>query len=847
MSRRSGNKKSLLRSFVRTFPPLKVALYVNDLICYLFSKLIDLIKYIVAKSSRLVLYLFELVFLLVKKACIWLLFQLGKIQFIRKLSRKGEYKQLKVVNPGGPIPYANDLIKRLLTYHAGIYLALALYIFVYFVLVKHHTYITIAVALIVLLVYLLLIENSHNFRSILMLSLPVMFTNRGRALIFCSMLALMSSGPINTLQLNVKEIHSSLTCCKQYLIVSSDRNIEENYVKRLVKVEEIVMDLVANIKLYAKELKDKFASIIKLAIECEQYIIDAINRLRDIVNICNTHKHDAVVNCRKAVASMFQKCHLMFNPFRYGMCDLVGRGLNSICDPSKLPDALCRIPVEVVDFIQRTIGVRLKQYIQVIENEFYVDVSIDRQYFYNLTKSKSFEQVAGEIKFDVDQKFWYIHFIARVFYSLSLILVIFILATATIYHMHYLTDLTYDNMYLDQSLIEIDNLRRTRARLEEQRVRSSTQVAKQRVLDEVDFDQDDEPIDKLDQADDTSSEDEENDKDEIGNEPKSIIDEFDPLANDPQDIHQTRRQQGQQDNKRQLSNDDLPFNERFNRVARQELGLDQQEPGSKDEANNNELTIKDRLENETKISLNDTSLFPMTKKHERRYLKPFTLTMNHVEKSKLKWSGLIWLIIIGYIWFFVVLDFAFYNLVKFLVEILRDILFTSDLPLVDLQTVGSNPDGSKKIVSYNRTYLNSLRKQRQLQALSLHSAQAVSLQKDGSKAIGVNTSNSSIEQFYRRLMDSIEHDIPDDVAILESLEECLPKVHEPTYGTYKSLAYLALFTFFGVIIEAYALRTRHYIANLYYPKRARARSVWLYKKMLAEKPKYDYDDNNLTT
>lgn len=818
--------RGLLRSYVETFPPLKIALYINDLICYLVSRIINLFVYIVSQSIKFIYYfareLYQQVYLFTRKLCSALSRCAKRIPWLRDWLEKRRYEQLKrqksiLPQAHEPVPYASNLAKRILTYHGGIALALALYIFVYFVLVKHHTYTTVSIAFILMLIYLVLIENSHNLRSIIMLCLPIMFTNRGRALVFCSMLAMLANGPIKTIQHNVQELHSSLTCCKQYLIVKSDEHIEGNYVQRLVRVEQIVRDLVGNIKQYARELKNQFEVIIRLAIATEKYIIDAINKLKEIVDVCNRHTDEVFVSCVKKINNLYVQCMTLFNPFKFNLCSAFN-SVENICYPIKLPDVICRLPTQVIDFVERTIGVKLKQYILVLENEFYVDIDIDRKYYYNMTQSKSYKRVASEIKFDVERKFWYIQFIYRAFNFVSLILVIFILSTATVYHMHYLSDRAYDNMYLDESLLEIDEHRKRAHRRHNRASRSGNELDRVSPVGEQTLQISESPVDQ----ENGPLEEDENTNGPIRHTDTQSLAEFDPLNEIGPDDDDLTTAQDREDR-------DDPLD-----VVSIDQGTDEDEQNRRelDEStgSNSQQEIQEAV---TESETRGESLFPLSKAHERQYLKPFSLHMNNFERSKIKWSGLIWLIIVGYITFFLGLDFSLYELIRFLVQTLRDIMFTSDLPLVDFQTKKSGLDGvNQTITRYNRTYLNSMRNQMNIEKLKLST-----MPPTHNESIPV-AKNSSIQAFYRRLMDSIERDIPDDVAILDSLEQCLPKPQIPLFAVYRRLLYLALLTFGGVIVEAYALRTRHYIANLYYPRQAKHRAVWLYRKMLAEKPQY---------
>lgn len=687
----SETTQTILRAFVDTFPPIRVLLKLYDCICYIIKSITRFICW-VFKS------IFNFCYIGVKRwfSCLIALLpaRFRSEQAYERLGKKAHTE---------PLPHRDDPIRRSLTYHGGILLGVALYIFVYYVLVKHHTYTSLTIGLLLLFAYLIIIENSHDIRSILMLCLPIMFTNRGRALVFCCMLAIMVSGPFKNTQLNVSELHMSMRCCKQFLIIKGDKFVDENVVQNLVKVEKVIDKLVSNIKQFAKEIREKFRILIQLAISVERYIALAFEKLKEIVNVCNTHTRDLYNNCYNTFNDAYLDCQSKLGRGLDVLCEVV-QPLKDVCYVVRLPAVLCKIPRAIVEAIDKSIGDQLRLLMQVIENEFYVEVEVDHNYYYNGTKSKSYKKAISEIQFDVEQKFWYVRMITRVFNMVSLILVCWISITATLYHMHYLNNIEYDNMYLDNHLHKLDKKRRIKA--EQAKLKKT--------------------------------------------EPK-----LDPIEYPPQ--------------------------------TRPQL-----------------LDV-------------DSYLFPMRKEQEKQYLKPFSLSMNETEKHKLCIASLVWVVIVGYIFFFVLLDFSLYKLISLINEILMDILFTSDLPLVDINTKSGD-----QVTHYNRTYLNYLRSKHEFR-----------------KVKGRFDNSSSINSMYRRLIDSIEEDVPDDVAILDSLQQCLPTASVPNFNKYKNLSYLALFTFLAVIAEAYALRTRHCIADLYYPKRAKKRAVWLYRKLLTEKPKFE--------
>lgn len=690
--------RGFLETFVRAFPQLRFTLQVRDAVCYTINGIINLIWFIVTTLTRAVYESLKRVF-----------------KYLNGLLASGwRYKRLDPVANEQirqyPVPYRDKPIKRILTYHVGLILGASLYIFVYYVLVKHHSWYSVGIASLVMCIYMIILENSHNIRSILMLSLPIMFTNRGRALIYCLMLSVTIAGPVKNSQGNIGSLHSSLNCCKNYLIVETGRQMDKNVVQKLVRVEDVLNDIITSIKSFADEIRQRFRMLLDVAIQVEQYLSAGLKMIKDFVDNCNSKTQEANKLCLNMIEDAYKDCQFKLGPYFSFICEIV-QPVKGVCRDIKIGQLICEVPGALTRLIDSTIGYRLRQFRDFVEKEFYANVDIKYDYSMNETQSKSFFKLKKEIKFDVNQKFWYINLIHKVFNLISLILVIWILITATLYHMHYLTDIKYDNIYLDSKLHDIEH-----RRFERISEKNSDKKIKDYDRDLIDF----------------------SEKEAINTREDMVVDK---------------------------------------RVIREKL-------------------------------------FPITRTQEGLYLKSFTLRMSDSEQSKLCISGLIWSLIIGYIFFFVLMDYSLFKLIELINDILKEILFKSELPLVDIES-----NMNDRVIHYNRTYLKQLREFKG---------------KSSSKRRPINVSG-----MYKDLMEKIEASIPDDILILESLEQCLPKPNHPDFVDYKRLCILAVITWFIVIIEAYALRTRHCIADLYFPYHAKKRALWLYRKLLNDKPKYE--------
>ena len=790
--RQEDGLRAALRALVRSFPPLRLALAINDYLCMLLGRLGAGIVYTLKKVFQCIIKLLGQLSAL--------LYRLVPGRFRQNI--RNNYQRLTHASLGRTKGAhhretdsdENDLARRSITYYGTILMAIGLYVFVYIVLVKHHTLLSVSVAILLLLAYLLVIGNSHQIRSILMLCLPIMFTNRGRALIFCYMLGTLAGGPIQTTQENVRQLHSSLQCCKQYLVLEADRQLDQKVVSKLIKAEEILLNMVEDLKKFGAQLKEKLDSLLAVALQVEQVALRAVEELQRMANICAIGTKEIIHNCLGAFIKMISNCRALNPGSMFSMCDTL-KPVANVCKTVVLPSYMCRLPRIAIDFVDQTVGNKLRLFYQLIENEFYVQIDIRHEFNLTTSKTKDYTLVAKEIERDIEQKFWYVHLVRRAFNLVSLVLVIWILLTATLYHMHYLSELNYDNIYLDHRLRAYAS-RAPKVRDELAPVSETSEGAAESQSVEA-------PLIDLHSSLDQNSVAHTGAVGSLDGTVQSVISDEEILSMEDL-IHLARNQIDLE--RETVRSSSLGSLESFSGTAASASAgrRDKQRPAAASRPKS-------------------VHLFPLTRAHERQYLKPFGFAMGQTEVAKLRLAGLVWLVICGYIFFFILVDYSLYTLLDLTVELLREILFSNELPVVSV----ASSDGAGQIVRYNRTYLRSLR------------AQSLDKINDLQQNSTTVPRDSNIGSLYRRAMDSLERNIPHDVELLDSFEECLPKPRQPIYDTYQLLLYMALVTLGAVVLEAYALRLRHWVANLFYPERAKQRVKWLHDKMIKEKPTFE--------
>lgn len=758
------SKLAAIETFARSFPSLRFVFWYRDCIRSLFLCVTRFVTKFVSSCFKAAIFIVNYVFDKLYQASQYTISLVNRQRPNRHASDNHTgvgYNQLVELETKPAKESQNRIIfKRLFTYQFSLVLASILYFFVYYVIFKRHTLLNAILAVILFVVYLAIIDNSHELRSIIMLSLPIMFTNRGRALIICSMLAILVQGPVKNSQYNISELQLSLNCCKQYLVIKTENYVNENIVQKVLTVERIIRKFVDNIKQIVDVIKAQLDEIARIALQLADKLEQVFKKLKELLNLCYVKQEEAYENCQNSFKTTYNDC-LKFTKSLDFLCELV-KPYSAGCDFILASEVLCSFPAAIADFLDRTVGERIRRYKKKIKDEFYVDIDIEHEYDYNSTNSKPYGEVVQEIRHDIKRKFWYISFIARVFSFVNLVLVIWILTTATLYQMHYIEELGYDNMYIDSKLDDIDQHRVERYARKKKR---DKKIARRKQAQIIEL----------------------NDNNKKDNDPDQIpITGIDINANDDE--------------------------EEFVSV---DLGSYDSSP--------TESTFKVDDEVGTKF------LLPLPTSQQRKYFQSFSLYMNETEKQKICIAGLVWTVFMIYIGFQVTFDYLIFKVIGLITELIDEIFFKSDLPLIDVQYSNSNEH-----IAINRTYLKYLREK-------YFNGTKPSANSTIDKLPGF-VRNTSIVRMYSFLIKSVKEDIPNDVVLLDSLQQCLPKPNKPDYDVYYKLLYLAIVTLTTVFIEAYALRTRHCIADLFYPLRAKKRSVWLYYKLLREKPKYEILD-----
>lgn len=556
---------------------------------------------------------------------------------------------------------------KLIDYYGGISFGVMCCLFIYFVLVKHHTVTSLTFICSMTLFMALILERSRKFRCILLLALPLLFTNRGRSLVICFVLAMLMNGPVKNTQTNIKELHETLSCSKRYLIVRGREYLDENVLDKILALDDIIINLEHVIREFVdalmRALDDLRENFMIVARSLERMFL----WLKRIVDICNEKQNQPFENCNMIFQNAIDDCNIRLGSIFGFLCQLV-LPVKQTCYFAKVPNVVCALPAKIADIYEQNIEPELEVMIAFIKEQLYCKINLGHKYSYKKEKSKKIRVVFTEIRQDISDKFAWMRIFSNIFSFLSLIITIWILSRSTLYYMRFKSKLEYDNMYIDNYIYDIER-------------------------------------------------------------------------------------------------------------RRSELGM--------------------------------RTVLPLNLLQRSHYRRPLDLSMTDDEIHKLCIAGTVWFCIFNYVTFYLSLDYLLFQLCNFILETLKSILEKELLIETELHM---NDD------AYQTNKLHE-------QILTRHHQQ---------QEARINN-QTKLANFYIQLGKTIGGSLPNQTSASSALRDCLPKIREPDFATYQCIGYFALFTFLTVIAEAYTLRSRHCIASLYYPSRAKERAVWLYQKLLQEK------------
>ncbi|XP_037939558.1 DC-STAMP domain-containing protein 2-like [Teleopsis dalmanni] len=304
---------------------------------------------------------------------------------------------------------------------------------------------------------MLVLCYSRHVRCVVVLTLPVIFSAKGRSLVIALAFILAATGPIRNILKNVEVLADSLTCGQNQLREALT-NMLDILKRPLVAVKEAIQKAMAEVRKVMERVKlvlERIQSILMLLLAG---IKNAYNWLNSLVSVCNKEfgtpfdrcikiADDAMADCRDKLGVLDTLCNFT-ELFRM------------LCYTVKVIDVICVFVDFFSDQIINSILERLKQFSEEIKNMFDVSITFEHDFYFKTESSNDLKTVSKRVVKEIRSRMNPI-FLAMGFLDIiGIILFFFIFIKAIYFRYKYLNNVRYKNVYITKDFIEIDEKRK---------------------------------------------------------------------------------------------------------------------------------------------------------------------------------------------------------------------------------------------------------------------------------------------------------------------------------------------------------------------------------------------------
>ncbi|XP_055538451.1 DC-STAMP domain-containing protein 2 [Wyeomyia smithii] len=298
---------------------------------------------------------------------------------------------------------------------------------------------------------------SSNFQCLMLLMIPQILSKRGRAAMIAYVFVLTLNGPARNTVANINVLGRAMTCGQEQLkgaIHDALQAVKVPFVALKRTIGEIL-----------SEVEKAFAKVHRVLIRILRLVKRILNTIKlgyqwlaNVVSVCNKKIGTPFERCYQALQSAVEDCRQKIPSMAF-LCE-VTHVAKVVCYSVKFIDFMCELIDFVSDNIVETIEQKLKDFMENIRNMFYVEVDFDHAFAFQTNASKTFSQITWEIREEINQKSKGLFTLFNIFGIVSSFCFICVIVRSVRYKTKYLTKNAFDNCYLSQEFIAIDERRR---------------------------------------------------------------------------------------------------------------------------------------------------------------------------------------------------------------------------------------------------------------------------------------------------------------------------------------------------------------------------------------------------
>ncbi|XP_059195928.1 DC-STAMP domain-containing protein 2 isoform X1 [Centropristis striata] len=294
---------------------------------------------------------------------------------------------------------------------------------------------------------------SAGARATAAVMLPSLCSAQGRRFLLFLFLSVLLSGPLtNTLE-NTERAAASLLCGAE-LAANQTQELMQKAATPLFSALDRIREISSNAHAVAGRVQDLILALTDSVRHVARTLRNVLHFLADIGDVCNTKLGAPYRKCVAVFGEARADCSELLGDFNF-LCDIVDVFL-PLCNLARAGELFCIVPSYVADQLKRRLAAPTVAAFERMKREFDFNISASVTFDLEANSSRSLQQVTQDIMDEVSSELQLLQRLSQPLAYGGLLLLAASCLRAVRYRWRFLSDLTFDNVYITAQFEELD-------------------------------------------------------------------------------------------------------------------------------------------------------------------------------------------------------------------------------------------------------------------------------------------------------------------------------------------------------------------------------------------------------
>ncbi|XP_058016717.1 DC-STAMP domain-containing protein 2 [Ahaetulla prasina] len=298
---------------------------------------------------------------------------------------------------------------------------------------------------------------SFKVRVTVLLMLPQFFSKEGKMVLILLAFGMAMEGPFANIIRNFNRSADTVSCGAE-LALNQTAEMLQRAREPLINALKKIKDIARKAKVVGDRVRKLFRSVMDAVRHVAHCMRNVWYFLLHMGDVCNEEMGRPYQKCVRIFDSAKDRCERAV-PFLSFLCHIVLL-FKYLCGLANILLVFCVIPEYIVPFLRRKVAEPVVAMLNRVRAEFEFNITTIHQYEVSVNASKKLSEVAFDIMEEVSERLQPVREAVGLFGYMSTLVMLYMYLGALLYRKHYLHEDSFDNIYITESFLEMDAVRR---------------------------------------------------------------------------------------------------------------------------------------------------------------------------------------------------------------------------------------------------------------------------------------------------------------------------------------------------------------------------------------------------